>query len=141
MPTVSPLLILVVTVAVSAATMSVAFGLRCRFRQQLRALGRQHGYTFRPTADASLARRVMPHVPHMGAASVNAVDLLVSRQGTAEIIIAQVHYTIGAVRNRRTLTRLLALRQMEDGTVADVRIAPASSHRLDQYRVLLDDTR
>lgn len=141
MPEISPTLLLIASLAVTAMALGVALIELHRRRARLRRLARETGCEFQASADPALIRAILPHLPAPGAADVRLIDLVSCPSAGAMLVIGRVDYSLGAVRHRRDNTRIIAIRQDGRGEVSKVEYAPGDLPRLEQYRQLLTAAR
>ena len=138
MPTVSPTLILIFALVLSAVPAGLALVYRTRERRRLRALAAEVGCDYRPDSDETLARRLGPKLPAVGAAAVRVTDVFARPADAAgRRLVLRVDYSLGSVRHRRNNTRVVACEVSDAGEVRGVRLAPLGLPRLDQFRQLL----
>jgi hypothetical protein len=103
-------------------------------RARLRKLAREAGWDYRTRAEPELQGALLRHVPAPGAAAVRVIDIL-SGNGFPSRHIARVDYGLGAVRQRRDNTRIIAIQRGAAGETSYV--APLDLPRMEQYRHLL----
>lgn len=141
MPEISPTLLLIASLAITATALAAALiELQIR-RGRLRRLAREAGCEFQAAAEPALIRAILPHLPALGAADVRLIDLVSCPSADATWTIGRVDYSLGAVRHRRDNTRIIAIRQSGHGEISKVEYAPGDLPRLEQYRQLLTGAR
>ena len=134
MPSVPPWLVLAAALALTFGVGAAALVLRRRERRAFAALAARHGWNFSPGVAQDLSRRIGPHLPVIGPAAVRASDVMRHADGR---LMARVDYTLGSVRHRRNLTRVVACQVYDGGAIANVRIAATDGPRRAQFAALL----
>lgn len=137
MPTIWPTLLLIVTGGVTLTVLATTMLELRRRRAGLRALADEAGCAYQPQADSALLEAILPRLRAPGAADLRLIDLISCRRDGGRLFIGRVDYALGAIRQRRDNTRILAVRIDEGGRVDDVMFAPQELARIDQYRHLL----
>ena len=137
MPTVWPTYILIVAAALTVAPATIAWLTRRREVARLRSLAARHGCDYDPRADDDLARRLGGCLPAVGPAAVRARDVFGLERPAGRELVVRVDYTLGSVRSRRNVTKVIAVAVSEAGQLSTIAVASAAGSTLAQFERLL----
>ena len=144
----SPALVLIALIALSALAMMLDRAARHRRRTALRRLSVQWQMTYSPSDQLRVADKVGIKLPVPGAADVYVTDVIYGGQGDAYRYWFTAEYTTGTVRAKRRQVRVGTFSERRDkknaaASSAAVTFAPEDLPLVEQYIKLgpQDDSR
>lgn len=135
----SPVMFLVLTVAVTGVAAAAQAIHSSRRRAAMRALAAEHGLHYSPGDRFGLAARVAERFPVPGVAAVAVSQLIYGIRGERYRYVFLTEYTQGVVRTKKRLRRVVALsepRNQSQPICAELTLAPENLPLIEQYRVL-----
>ncbi len=134
----SPLELLILTLAVTAAAGGWHYLTRYQERQLLRKLAREVGMNFAPGDRFRLTGRVRDRFPVPGAANLRVGDVLYGSSGQRHRYLFTVHYTQGVLRTKHRCRRVGGVIESSDRRSEAIAflLAADQPNILDQYRSL-----
>jgi hypothetical protein len=134
----SPALVLIVLLTLSAVATMLDRASRHRRRSALRRLAIQWQMTYSPSDQLRVADKVGVKLPVPGAADVYVTDVIYGGQGDTYRYWFTAEYTTGAVRAKRRQVRVGTFSEPRDKKVAatgmgDVIFAPEDLTLIEQY--------
>ncbi len=139
----TPLELLILAVAVTAAAVGWHYLARYQQRQALSKLARQAGMNYAPADRFKLAGRVREHFPVPGAADLKVLDVIYGLGDDCHRYLFTVQYTQGVLRTKHRRQRVAAIiepRITQPPTApesAQFFIAPPDENLLAEYQTLL----
>lgn len=143
LPTLSPPLVLVAVICITAAAGLAWRIVRRRQRRVLAELAREWNMHYTARDVFGLARHIADRLPVVGAADVRVSDLIYGSDQKGLQYIFCAEYTAGVIRSksrRRCVVSVLEPRSSGQLDWATLRIAPADLPLVGQYRSLREPT-
>ena len=140
MSTLTPALVLEVTLALTALAAFLEAASRRRRKRALRRLARQWHMTFSARDLLRLTPKVAAGLPVPGAADVYVKDVIYSSDADSYRYIFTAEYTTGVVQGKRRRARVASFleprERQADARETDVLLAPEDVPIIEQYRRL-----
>src|SRR5271169_860281 len=137
----SPIILLAVVCALTAAALMSDVMRRRRMHRNLRRLAAQERMHFSIYDQLRLAPRVASGLNVPGAAAVGVIDLLYASEDGQYRYVFTGEYTTGVVQSKRRVRRAAAFSEPRERTATvppcAIRMAPPDLPLLEQYRWLL----